>query len=125
MKKNTEIGIQPVVATDQDTSQQSSDRYRIRRPPNQLHGLILIGMGIFEFYVFWFLYYSLELHVFACVSALVGTVIQIVGMVKLYLGARSANGAKWLIGILVGCTGLWAWFFIYYGMLMARHISLL
>ena len=52
-------------------------------------------LDIFEFYVFWFLYYTLELHIVACASALMGTVLQIVGMVKLYLGARSANGAKW------------------------------
>ncbi|TFG20469.1 MAG: hypothetical protein EU530_03125 [Promethearchaeota archaeon] len=125
MKKNSEIGIQPVIPTDRDASQKSDDRIRIRRPSNQLHALILIGMGIFGFYIFWFLYYSLEFYIAACSSALICTVLQIVGMVKLYMGARSANGAKWLIGILVGCTGLWAWFFVYYTMLMARHFMII
>ncbi len=125
MKKNSEIGIQPVIPTNRDASQISADRIRIRRPSNQLHALILIGMGVFGFYIYWYLYYSLEFHIAACLSALICTVLQIVGMVKLYLGARSANGAKWLIGILVGCTGLWAWFFVYYTMLMARHFTLM
>ena len=122
--KKSDSTIQPSIPTERDNYQSSSDGIRIGRVSNPIHGLILVGMGIFQLYVFWFLYYSLEFHVFACISALVGTVLQIVGMIKLYMGARSANAAKWLIGILVGCTGLWAWFIFYYSMLMVRHITL-
>lgn len=97
-------------------------RVTSRGAMNRILPVLMVIMGVLQLYVFAFLYYFVNLKILGCISALAGTLLQIIGMVKLFLNARSANAARFIISLLVGCTGLYSWFFVYYGLLLVREI---
>ena len=82
-------------------------------------------MGILQFYVFWLMYHILEYHILGCVVGIVGAGLQLIGLIKGYMSARTANGAKWRIGLLIGSSGFFAWLFLYYCLLIVRHVFIL
>ncbi len=122
MKKYAESVISPGGLSKRDPSRRSSNRFHLRGSTNRIFPIILFIIGFLQFYVFWFLYYTLDLYILGCISAIVGSGMQFIGLIKLYLSSRSTSSAKTLIGVLVGSIGLYAWFFVYFGMLIARHI---
>ena len=99
-------------------------RFRItsRGVMDRIFPVLMVIMGVLQLYVFAILYHKVDLKILGCLSALAGTVLQITGMIKLYSRARTANSARILISLLVGCTGLYSWFFVYYGLLLVRQI---
>jgi hypothetical protein len=109
-------------ATDHQRLSLRHSRTNFRGFMNRIFPVIMVITGIFQLYVFAYLYYNVDLKILGCLSALAGTALQIVGMIKLYLQARSANAAVTLISLLVGSTGLYSWFFVYYSLLLVRQI---
>jgi len=111
-------------SNDRRSVRDNNNRFHIHGTMDPIVSLILFIIGILQFYVFWYLYYTLELPILGCISALMGTCLQIIGLIQLYQTARSSNRAKFLIGVLIGCTGLWAWYIVYYSLLIIQHIRL-
>ncbi|MBN2155211.1 MAG: hypothetical protein JW776_04155 [Candidatus Lokiarchaeota archaeon] len=93
-----------------------------RRSDNRIGPLIMVAMGVFQFYVFWFLYYSVELPILACISALVGTFLQVIGMIRLYQRAKTSQGATLIISLIISLVLLWSWWIVYYFFLIQQHI---
>ena len=106
-----------------------NERLQLRRPKFNFRGLmsqifpvVMILGGVLQLYVYAYLYHVVHYPVLGCISALLGTVLQIVGMIKLYQTARSGIRMRRRISVLIGFTLLWTWFFVYYGLQLVRNI---
>ena len=111
--------------------QSPNGRLHLKRPRFNFRGLmkqvfpaLIVVFGILQLYVFWYLFYTANLPILGCVSALAGTVLQIVGMIKLFEETRDGMRARRRMSLMIGLTLLWSWFFVYYGLLLVRHIFL-
>lgn len=100
---------------------QSSKRTLIRYPTQGISGgtlvVLFITAGVMQYFLFWILYYNLELTTLACWISIIGTFLIEAALMIQYFLKGTEKGPKFFI-LLVGSTGYIIWSLIFYVYMM-------
>lgn len=98
-------------------------RSLIRERKDRLYGWIFLSFGLFDYVVYYILYYLAGFQILACFCMIIGQFLKFFGLAKLYLGAKTIEGEKTLMWILLLSLGIFNSQIVYYFVSILRIIA--
>ena len=94
------------------------------RPPSRIIPIVIISIGVLQYYVFWFLFYIVQRPIFASSIAIIGTFLQIGGMIRLYYSLKQSWSQVFIACLWIGLGLFWGCTLLHYAMLIQQNIFL-
>ncbi len=96
-----------------------------QRSMSRTKPIFMLVTGVVQYYLFWLLYYYVRLPIIASIIAIVGTILQIVGIAGLIRTAKTAQAQVLMVCLFIGLGLFWGCTLLRYIMLIQENIFIL